>query len=361
MKNWRELLSLGEEINQKKIVAGYDGFVDTTARPVAQSASASSPVEMFETIRQFGEFLISKAEKSCSIELKVESRHLGGNLPFLSRGAAALGLCVTGIGMMGEGGVMEEPFKELAGKYYPFAASGQSTCLEFYDGKVMLAPTVTLPRDSWEMVFEATAGMAPELFAAADLIALVNWSELTFAQYLWERTYEESLAETACDKERFAFFDLCDISRKTATEIRAVLTLIGKYAKQRTAILSLNDNEAQVLGEKVFGEECRLAEIAHQIRVQYQIDEVLIHTTKKAMLFCKEGFFAETTRFVEQPVKSTGAGDHFNAASCFAAVMKLTPEARLRFANCAASLYVQTGKTPELWQIVEVIEKQGDL
>jgi len=353
MREWRELLYRTGEISRKRIVAGYDGFVDTTARPVAQSASGSSPVKLFETIREFGEFLISKAEKSCSVELAIESRHLGGNLPFLSRGSEALGLNVTGIGMLGEGGVVEEPFKELKGTLYPYAASSQSTCLEFGDGKVMLAPTVTLPREPWEMVMEATGSKAPELFAAADLIALVNWSELTFAQSLWERTYENSLKEIECNKERFAFFDLCDISRKTAVEIRAVLNLISLYAGRRTAILSLNDNEAQVLGEKILGKSSDVAEIARQIRLEYQIDEVLVHTTRKSMLLCKEGLFTADTEFVTHPVISTGAGDHFNAASCFAAVIGLQPDDRLQFANCAASIYIQCGKSPGLQEIVE--------
>lgn len=350
--SWSELIQRRHEIAAKRIVAGYDGFIDTAVRPLSQSSADQGTAKRFETIREFGEFLISKAEKSCSIELEVESRHAGGNLPFLAQGAGALGLSVTGIGMLGDGGVVEKVFREISGKYYTYAPPGESTCLEFNDGKVMMAPTVRLAGSPWERVQEATGGRAGELFHKADLTALVNWSELTFAQELWTDTYVHAFASEACDKECYVFFDLCDISRKTVSEIRKVLELMGRFSGRRTTILSLNENEALVIGEKVLDGQRDLREIAELIAVNYEIDEILIHTIRRSMLWCRKGYFEVGTEFVEKPVCSTGAGDHFNAASCFAVVMGLNPEKRLVFANRAASLYVGTGRSPGVAEIL---------
>jgi len=359
MRNWRELLEISDHIGNKKIVVGYDGFIDTTARPIAQTATDKTDAKMFETIKEFGEFLVSKANKSCSVELKVESKHLGGNLAYLSKGARAMGLNVTGIGMLGDGGTIDEVFRKLDCTLYSFGGPGQSTCLEFQDGKVMLAPAVTLEENGWDLVRKATDDKAPELFVQADLIALVNWSELSFATELWRDTYLNSLLNTPVDKGRFAFFDLCDISRKSGVEIEEVLRMIGCYGEYRTTILSMNENEMQVVMEKVLEKELGLGEAGQEIREKYHIDEILVHTVRKSMLMNQYGTFQKETDFIEHPVMSTGAGDHFNAAACFGAVMGLNWEERLNLANRASSMYVATGKSPTLLAVVDSLMGHG--
>lgn len=336
------------EIAGKRVVVGFDGFTDTIVRPLRQAADGDTPAQAFDTIRAFGEFLIGKAEKSCSIELQVESRQLGGNLPFLSRGAGGLGLDVSCIGMLGDGAV-EEPFRQMPCTLYPYAPSGQSTCLEFRDGKVLLASDCTLPGDAWELVLGATDGKAPALLAEADLIALVNWSELSFSHGLWQRTLD---VIGAADKTRFAFFDLCDVSRKTDAQIDAVLRLIGGFAQKRTAILSLNENEAHTVAARLLGGLDEIGKIAQAVRARYGIDEVIVHTVRDSLLCTPRGVTRRKTHFVEQPRISTGAGDNFNAASCFAAVLRLADGERLAVANAFAHFYISQGVNPSLDELL---------
>ncbi|MDR1771460.1 MAG: carbohydrate kinase family protein [Hungatella sp.] len=340
-----------KEIREKRVVAGFDGFVDTTVRPIAQTATASSEAKMFATIQEFGEFLVSKAGKSCSVELKVEPKSLGGNMPYFSLGAGSLGLDVTCIGMLGEGGRAEDVFSALPCTLYPFAPPGESTCMEFQDGKVMLAPSCECSGDVWEQVMKCTSGQANQMFSKADLIALVNWSELSFSQRLWQETYDHGLSKECCNKGQFAFFDLCDISRKMPEEVEGVLRLIGMFATKRTTILSMNENEAVTIGKQLLGGCQDRAEIAHEVRKRYGIDEVLIHTLKDSLLMSSRGIVRIPTDFVENPVKSTGAGDHFNAASCLGVLMGLCDEERVILANRVSSFYVRNGYSPRLEEI----------
>lgn len=349
MSRFDGLLERRAEIARKKLTVGFDGFTDLIVRPLRQAATADTPAQPFDTIRQFGEFLVGKAEKSCSVELKVEARQLGGNLPFLSRGAGGLGLDVSCIGMLGDG-VVEEPFRRMPCTLYPFAPSGQSTCMEFQDGKVMLAADCTLPGDPWQTVLDATDGRAPALFEGADLIALVNWSELSFSHNLWRHALE-TLDST--DKTRFAFFDLCDVSRKTAEQIDAVLRLIGGFAEKRTAVLSLNENEALTVSAAVLNSVGEIEDIANALRGKYGIDEVLIHTLRDSLLLTARGVTRLATDFVEEPKISTGAGDNFNAASCFAAVMGMEDGDRVAFANAFAHFYIQNGYNPSLTELLD--------
>ena len=349
----KDLPSRKEEIRSKKLIVGYDGFIDTTVRPIKRTATDTAPAQMFDDIAEFGSFLTSKAGMSCSVELEVESRHPGGNMPYLLTCAGTLGLDVTGIGMMGDGGHVDELFSGLPGKLYSFAPSADSTCMEFRDGKVLLAPSYTLNDDGWKLVMEATKNQAPAWIRESDLLALVNWSELSFSHRLWENTYEHTLAEAVADKDKYVFFDLCDIARKTDDEIRGVLELIARFSTKRTTILSANENEILLLGRAVTLKTKSLEEIGRELRKQYKMDEILIHTRMESLLITNQGVCRKSSIFVEHPVMSTGAGDHFNAASCLAAVMRLDEEQRLEFANQVTSLYIRTGKTPSLEQAVK--------
>ena len=346
------LLERRDEIASKRLVVGFDGFIDTIVRPVKLARSETDPAVPFETIREFGAFLVEKADKSCSVELTVEARRPGGNMPLLARGAGGLGLGVTCIGMLGDGAV-EGLFCDLPCRVYTFAPPGQSTCLEFQDGKVMLAADCELPRDPWELVLEATGGGAPALFGQADLIALVNWSELSFSQALWQSVYERSLDGLPADKGRFAFFDLCDVSRRTAAQIRQVLRLIGGFTQKRTTILSLNENEANLVAARGLGLACPddKKAVAEALRRHFDLDEVLIHTVQESLLLTERGLSRLPVRYVEQPKILTGAGDNFNAASCFGAVMGLPDAQRLALADEFARFYIQNGRSAGLREI----------
>lgn len=342
-----DLLGRRAEIASKRVVAGFDGFADTIARVIRETAGADHPESYFPTIRSFGEYLIAQAEKSCSLELKVQTRQLGGNLPYVSRAAGLLGLDVTCIGMLGEG-APDPLFQEMPCRLYAFAAPGESTCLEFQDGKVFLAPQYRLSADPWQLVQNATDGRAGELFADSDLLALLNWSELPFAQSLWEHVYRESLADRPPQMDRWAFFDLCDCTRRPAKELEAVLALMGRFAEKRRAVLSLNENEALVTARAVALEPRDLAGIGEALRERFGITEVLIHTLRESLLCTPRGVTRQATRFIPAPRISTGAGDHFNAAACLGAVLELSDEERLTLSNRFSSLYVETGKTPSL-------------
>lgn len=350
--SWRQALRNREkEIAAKRLTVGFDGCVDTIVRPLSQTASAHQPACAFPTIRSLGEFLISKAEMSCSIELQTLARQLGGNLPYLSRAAGGLGLSVTCVGMLGEADGADPLFADMPCLLYPFAAPMQSTCMEFTDGKVFFAPDYPLKENVWHRVLRATDNKAPEMFREADLLALVNWSELPFAHELWTKTLE-SMGETRPSKDRFAFFDLCDISRRSVGECDAVLRIIGGFTQYRTTILSLNENEALLAGDRLLDGESKLQPIASGIRSKYNIDEVIIHTLHETLLATSRGIALQPTYFVSQPVISTGAGDNFNAASCFGAVMGLNDEDRVDLANTFAHFYVSNGRCASLGELL---------
>lgn len=80
---------------------------------------------------------------------------------------------------------------------------------------------------------------------------------------------------------------------------------------------------------------------------RYGIQQVLVHTIHETILRTPDGLTHEKTRFVAQPRSSTGAGDHFNGASCFALLAGLSDRDRVHFAGVFASTYVFKGQHPD--------------
>ncbi|MDR1894410.1 MAG: carbohydrate kinase family protein [Spirochaetales bacterium] len=329
-----------QEIPQKRIVAGFDGFVDTIAKPLKRAGSSNV---YFNGIGEFGAYIAGQAHKSASIELEILDHRMGGNMPNFIRGMAALGCSgkegfrLSCIGMLGEGEI-DPVFKDLPGDHYSFAPPGNATALEFADGKIFLAPRCVL---SGPPAINAFVDVLKE----ADLIACLNWAELSFTTALWRDLQKNCAALFPDGKGPLFFFDLSDFSRRDDREIREILSIMGGFSTLGTTALSLNRNEAALLAERILPAEALMKE--------YGIHEVIIHSHDDARLFCGEnprGFCVPVKPVI--PVISTGAGDHFNAAYSFAAMMGLEAEERLEFAVLCAGIYTARGKSPHLTDLI---------
>jgi hypothetical protein len=334
----------------KKVLAGFDGFIDSIARPVKQSGEA--PL-YFRTIEEFGAYIAGQAHRSGSIELDMVSRRMGGNMPNFSKAAAALGLNLTCIGMLSRGTDMtgnpsdspeaiDPAFRELPGKLYSFAAAGTAAALEFEDGKIFLAPRIHLEN------LPSPAFLA-DCLAGTDLAACLNWGELSFATPLWRNMRDAAVQcfgkSSGGAKIRF-FFDLSDFSRRRGDELEDLFSLIHDFSFIGTVILSLNRNEARLLSERLFrGTPGKLPDA---IRRRYGITEVVIHSHDGALV-SRDGENCKISMPpVASPKISTGAGDNFNAAYAFAALMELPLEDTLRFALLYARAYVSEGRSFDL-------------
>jgi sugar/nucleoside kinase (ribokinase family) len=352
----KKLSALQKQGKPKKVLAGFDGFIDTIAKPVCKAGNETEKPVYFDSIQEFGNYISAHSHKSASIELDIIDRRMGGNTPNFARGIAALGLTPFCIGMFSDGrGNFDPVFLTLPGEKMFYAPAGTATALEFNDGKIFFSPRYTLSASPWELIETAYRSFFPKgqtlenLLQAFDLIACLNWSETAFTDELWKNFLEKCASLFSRDKKKYLLFDLCDFSRKTAGELESVLSLIERLSPYRTTILSLNRNEALLLEERLIKKNsvkkdaAELKGIAKTICDRYTIDEVLIHAHHESCAAAQEGVFSVRTRRLASPKISTGAGDNFNAAYAFAALYGLPFTERLRFANFYASAYILSG------------------
>lgn len=346
------------DAGRKSVVAGFDGFVDSIAKPVFKTGGAGERAEYFASMEQFGAFISAQSRKSASIELELLDRRMGGNMPNFCRGIAALGIKSLCIGMLsGPDGAIEPVFNSLPGEKVSYAPAGTASALEFEDGKLFLACRYALDGSPWERIEQAflrqygPSASLKERLQNADLAACLNWSELAFADRLWNEFHAQCAALFCRDKQKFMLFDICDFGRRTTDELKSVLSLIEKFSALRYAVLSLNMNEALLLAERLPEKTGRLSgasgmaleELAGAIFAMMNIDEIIIHSHHKSVSFTAAGACASMTKLCRFPAISTGAGDRFNAAYGFALLSGLAAGERLAFANLYARAYVSSG------------------
>lgn len=320
---------------------GFDGFLDTITRPVRKASTDSEEPEYFDSVSSFGTYLAGHKQMNCSIELEVVSNRFGGNAPLLANALGTLGAKVDCIGTLGDP-QLHSAFSQLHCTLHSFGEASRSLALEFQDGKIFLGQNTAVKSPVWQQVCEKVGTeKLIGILTNADLLALVNWSELLYSQPLWEETYAHCFADQPEDKKRFIFADLSDVARKSDEQVLSVLALLGRYAAKRYTVLSLNKNEALRVGG-CMGTDGGLREIAQELLSRYGLDEIIIHTREENFLLAKDGSCCRAvTTQVAEPKVLTGAGDHFNAASCAGLLLKFPAQVRLKFASAFASHYIQ--------------------
>lgn len=343
----------------RRALVGLDGFVDTIVIPVGQR---TGPGEAYTPITQIPEFaarIAAAAGKSTNLELYPVMDKLGGNGPILAAALLAGGTRITYVGPLG----LPAPhavFQHFASRAEVVSLGEPATTIavEFRDGKVMLGQLRTLEDISLERI---DAAMGADRFraelAAADLVALVNWTMIPRMSALFAGLVETVLPglppRPAGAPARRFFFDLADPEKRTRDDLRAALRWIGRFEAFGAVTLGLNLKEAQQVAAALGlpepdKDEASLRAASAAIRTVLGVSLVVVHPRESAVCATAEGTFWVPGPYCEAPVITTGAGDHFNAGFCQGQLLGLDPEGCLALGVCTSGHYVRTAVSPTL-------------
>ncbi|AMR32221.1 hypothetical protein A0256_12710 [Mucilaginibacter sp. PAMC 26640] len=334
----------------KKVAAGFDGFVDSIVRVVNNKTEAGA-VAYFDTIKDFGDYISGKSGSGFSLESEELIQKLGGNMPIMANAMAQMGLPVACVGAFGL--PVHTAFSGMHQDctLHSFTNPGFTTAMEFTDGKIMLAQMKELNHADWDIIKNAL-GLATlnAVFAQANLVCLVNWSELDQSNNIWQGLLADVFDRSEYTPARQFFFDLSDCSKRTADVIKMAMDLIRSFGKYGSAVLSLNRNEAGILYKILVADQLPddLQTIGDQLFSVLGITILIIHTSKISLAWDAGGSYSNQPVFVANPTISTGAGDNFNAGFCIAQLMGMNTEQSLMLANSTSNCYIQTGHSPSL-------------
>ena len=341
-----------EELKNKKVVVGFDGFVDSIVQPIRKNGDSSGIPKYFKTMTEFGTYIADHSRKNCSIELDTSSRRFGGNAPILANALADLGADVLCVGTLDDDST-SDVFQNMACRKISYGKAGISLALEFQDGKILLGQTMPCREPAWKEIKSRAPKIHDEL-TNAWLIAMVNWSELTYMDTLLSDIYRECFSGLLPEKKKVFYFDLADVTRRSDEEILSILKLISCYAEKRYTVLGLNANEYAHICS-VLGIDQQNALVSDLLK-KYAFDEVLIHTQNSNHAYCASGaHFQYAFNVNETPCTLTGAGDHFNAGYCAGLLLGIPPEHRLQMASVFASDYISRGETMSLEELLKSV------
>ncbi len=95
--------------------------------------------------------------------------------------------------------------------------------------------------------------------------------------------------------------------------------------------------------------------VAAFIHDQLKIAAVIVHPRAYAVAASSRGVEQVAGPFVEKPLISTGAGDHFNAGFCLGKLIGAENEMALQFAVATSGYYVRTAQSPAAANLVEFL------
>jgi sugar/nucleoside kinase (ribokinase family) len=338
-----------------KVTVGFDGFIDIIIKPVL--SRNKDGVTYFKCIEEFGQYISSKAHKSCSIELKTIQEKFGGNMPIYAAALAKLGISTNCIGAMGYPKI-SEPFKQMNEKcsIYSIFMPGNCQALEFDDGKIMLARNGDIEKLNYELL-EKRIGTQKmiQIFNESAFISLLNWSELKGSTSIWQGVIQNILPLCSFDCKKSMLVDLSDCSLRDKEEIDEMLDLLKMFSSYYDIIFSLNKNEIEQLGKLANISSNTLKGTAMQLANKLKVKYLVVHINNGCFVVYGQEYTYIENLLISLPKILTGGGDNFNAGFTFAYLAGLTLKECLIVANATSGFYVAHGYSPSKTELLEWI------
>jgi hypothetical protein len=303
------------------IVVGFDGFVDEMISLVGERKSLDQ-FEPVPDIATFASLVCAAAGQSSLREIVVRAVDAGGCAVNLGDGLAAQGIPVDCFATLGE--PSHPAFLKTTSRFRSTHTwgrePGRTLAFEFSDGKLMFSSVRQLTEFAPETVRQYLAnGTYLNACRQADVIALTNWTLYPHMTAVWRMLQEEVYNQL--NHSPHFFVDLVDPSTRSRSDVLSMLKALPDFEPRGPVILGLNGNEANVLARLLAVREtnhepadhCRLAD---DLRQCIGISTVMIHQTRFAVGAARGQSAQIMGPHCAKPMKSTGAGDRFNAGYC---------------------------------------------
>ncbi len=350
------------DVSSCKALVGLDGFVDIIVHPVDKRHGKGDRITPIKTISGFGNRISAAAGKSTNIELFPKLTKIGGNGPIMANAILAMGLQTRFIGAIGKPAI-HPVFAEFAAATdaISIANPGVTHAAEFTDGKILFGELAGLDEISYRATVQQVGeGAFFDLINRADLISMVNWTMIPEMTGFLEGLVDNVLPHLGPGDRRHFFFDLADPEKRGDGEIRSVLSTISKFQNYGSVTLGLNLKEAERIGAILGHNEPAdtsngLRRLATLIRSEIQISCVVIHPTDCAACATRDDSWYVQGYYTDDPLISTGAGDHFNSGFAVARLLGMEPGVCLRVAAAVSGFYVRNAASPNLSEVAELI------
>lgn len=350
----------------KKVFVGFDGFVDKIMKAVREKHIDKDLY--FSSMRDFASRISSASGKSGQFELVLQRTKLGGNAPILANTLGKLGVgsyCAGTMGLPQRHPVFTSMNERC--EVISLENPGDSTAIEFEDGKIILSELSTFNKYDWRFIRNSSeVDKIRKAINESAIIAFVDWVNLPYASQIWEGILDDIIKPSGRHDFQF-LFDLCDPSKKTTNQIDEILDIMSDFSFYGKVTLGLNENEALKIWCAIRGvdydepsERSKVAPVRQAGSELYKalnIDRLLIHPIDRTIVFHQKGAIELPGRVVKDPKVLTGGGDNLNAGYCLGLILDLSIEQCMLLGMAVSGSYVEAGTSPDLASTIAYIEK----
>jgi hypothetical protein len=353
----KELEKANENLIEKKIFVGFDGYIDKIQKAVKIRTKES--VEYYPTLKEFAERLDKAAGKSGQVELVTQEIKIGGNAPIMSNALGALGVHSVCLGNAGH--PLKHPeFNKLHEKadILSIGEPAETNALEFNDGKMILSELSTFRKINWEYVKNIVGlDKITEKLSDSTILALVGWCNPDHATDVWKGILNDVMPNYS--GKDLIFFDLADPTKKNKEDLLEVLEVINSFSKYGKVILGINENETNKLFSILSIENPdkvpktnELQEKGRFIFSLMNIEGLLIHPNDRSIMITADDIVSLEGLLIEEPKISTGGGDNLNAGFCLGYLLGFTMEESMILGMATSGAYVKNGESPDISELI---------
>ena len=325
------------------IVCGLDGFVDEMITVVGQRSSPDAFIPL-GTLSELGALVSAAAGRNSLREIAVNRQDAGGCAINLGDGLAALGAQVHYVGTVGA--PIHPAFAPVLARFASATALGscygRTLCFEFSDGKFMFS--------AMQQLAEITPAVVEPLLPAlvqrcqgAQVLCLTNWTLYPHMSAVWR------LIQERVPMPPRVFIDLVDPSGRSTADIVAMCNLLPGFGQ---VSLSVNRTELAVLAQRlelVTTDDASV--LASRLRARLGIAEVVVHNVQINAVATADGVMVRPSGpHCATPLKTTGAGDRFNAGYVYGLATGLDAQARLDLGAATAGYFIRHAASGSLAQ-----------
>mgnify|MGYP000916637579 FL=1 len=351
----------------RKAVVGFDAAIDKIME-VVDKRTGWDTYQRIPTITDYASRIQRAAGLSTNVEIVPKVVKTGGCAVNMASALLNLGLSVSFAGTVGENNVhpLFAEFAERCTRMISMGEPSYAQALEFEDGKIIMAELAPMQELTWEkMIGRFPVAHQVQVYAEADVIAMVNWTETPHMNQIWHNLLEYVFPELPPSRERLIFFDLADPEKRHDQELYAGLMLIRRFGLYGKVVLGLNRKEATAVA-RALGIRCTtplaeasLGEITKAIASALDIHGVVVHPVSKAGL-AMEGEYVEVQGpFTPNPRLVTGAGDNFNAGFVYGLALGLEPQDALILGVGTSGFYVRNMGSPTAQELMDFLKAWG--
>jgi sugar/nucleoside kinase (ribokinase family) len=342
------------DLSRLPVVAGFDGFVDEL---VSVRGEDGRPLA---SLADLGTWISGCAGRN-GLRRATGTRTPGGCAVNLGDAAAALGMPVDFFGTVGAPHPAFADFARRCRSFTPWGDfHGCTTAYECRDGKAMIAQVDQLAGFDTALLAHALAdGAYARACAGAAVVAMTNWSLYPGMTACWELLARDVFARLG--RRVPVLIDLVDPSGRPAADVRAMLAALQTLHRHADVGLAVNLGECaylcNLLGLAPPQPGAALADAAGRLRAALGLARVVAHHRDgDAEADATGAVFSPPAPRCLAPMRSTGAGDRFNAGWIAGFALGLAPADRLALGAATAGTFVRLGASPDRPAVAAALE-----